>query len=256
MTCRWVTDAREPEDSFGVGLDRGRSRTLDISTLTFLAECCVKGSNYDMVYEGHDCAMVNEERAFQKFILSFSNLSHPLAKRSLVDLRYGNGPRLGLQYHLSHLAPVGLAEDPMPLLETEGLVLERQFFRIRRVSHVSIPHGDKKMDDEQYFEERILSVSLTMNQHLGTFYIIVLGDKGAKVDTGNEKLLPFPSTEPNKKSSPIDGEALGTGAGLSHFLIALVWLLETWYQGWNETLDAIDDIVGFHVSLSLMDTPI
>lgn len=244
MTCRWVADYR---GLFGVGLDRGRSRTMDISTLIFLAECCLKGR-----IDG----MVDEQQAFQQLILSFSNLSHPLARRSLVklySLRWDSraAPRLGLQYHLSHLAPMGSA-DLMSPPETEGLVLERQFFKIRRVSHVPTQRGDKNMDDEQYFEQRILSASLMVNQHLGTFYIIVLGDKGANVDFGNPKLLALNATK--NESSRLDGKVLGTGAGLSQFLIALVSLLNTWHQGWNETLDAINDIVGFDVSLSLKNT--
>lgn len=254
MTCRWVADS-DLKDYFGVGLDRGRSRTMDISTLMFLAQCFIKGRHCDMVND--ESSSQELILSFSNLILSFSNLSHPLAKRSLVDASHRNSPsgtRLGLQYHLSHLALVRLAEDLMPSLETEGLVLERQFFRIRRVSLIPTQGGDKKMDDEQYFEERILSVSLMINQHLGTFYIIVLGDKGANVHTGG--LKDFAPAGTDKKSSHIDGKALGIGAGLSHFLIALEQLLETWYQGWNESLDAINDIVSFDVSLSLTDTPI
>lgn len=223
---------------------------MDINTLTFLAKCYLKEFNYD----NND--MVNQQRAFQLFIVSFSNLSHPLAKRSLVNLSFGIGPsraRLRLQYHLSHLAPVGSA-DLMSSLETEGLVLERQFFKIRRVSHVPTQHGDTKAEDEQYFEERILSLSLTMDQRLGTFYLIILGDKGANVDTGQPKAMAFnemPEIKPH-----LDEVALGTVAGISHFLQALACLLETWHQGWNKTLDAIENIVGFHVSSSLENPPI
>lgn len=219
---------------------------MDINTLIFLAKCCINGRGYDMMYD---------QEAIAQFIMSFSNLSHPLAKRSHVHAAYGNGlerARLGLQYHLSHLAPMGSA-DLIPLLETEGLVLERQSFRIQRVSHVPTQLGDKKKDDEQFFEERILSLSLMISERRGTFYIIALGDQGVNVNTSHPESLARDGTL--KRSFRLDPKALGKAAGFSYFLIALVELLKTSYHGWNETLDTIDNIVGFHVSLSLQDNP-
>lgn len=239
MVCRWITDDPKRSQSFGVGLDRGRSRTMDINAIAFLAECFYK-----------DCpgeSRRNEDQAFQQFIVSFSNISHHLAKRSLHRVYFTGSsglPRLALQYHSSHLAPVGSVGIPTPSLETEGLVLERQVFKIRRVSHVLTQSCGEKSHEDQHFAERILSISLTMNQH-GTFQLVALGDIDANVDTDEDKEYAF---RKDKKTLDLDLYALGKETGLTHFLIALIWLMETWNQGWNDTLDGIDDIIGFHVS--------
>lgn len=229
-----------------MGLDHGRLRTMGTDAIVFLAKCFLnRGSSlYHLRYEQQD---------FQRFILSFSNLSHPLATRSLQTVHYPGESRVNLsalQYHLSYFAPIEAAGIPTPSLETGGLVLDRPFFKIRRASHHTVhpPSRGEYPDEEQHFVERVFSISLMTYGQLGTFQLVVLGDIGANV---NMNTFQGWALEPNENPLGLECDSLGTAVGLSQFLIALAWLVQTWNQGWNDTLDAIDEIVGFHVSSAL-----
>lgn len=88
-----------------------------------------------------------------------------------------------------------------------------------------------------YFRERALSISLIMYASRGAFKLVVLCDEAAGISKpswvlGN--LLKIP-------------EELKPAPGLAHFHGAMRRLLETWHQGWNDTLTVIDQIVGFKV---------
>lgn len=247
IACRWIVDSQFGNS--GVGRDSDRSRTMNIKEIVFLANCFFSESS------GFSCSSgqtYSDHRgpgrtAFRSFVLSFSNLSHSLAKRSLsrVHLEPPRGHMLlECQYHLNHFAPISPSRHSGASLETEGLVLERQFYKIHRVSHGLTKSGDENSTREQLFVERVVSVSLTMHETSGTFQIVTLGDTGAK---HLKEVLGLPFGK-GQETLNIECNALGTAAGLSHFLIATVRIMETWNQGWTDTLDAIDDIVGFNVS--------
>lgn len=213
---------------------------MNAKEIVFLAECFLRE------FSGVSCSNGGTGEAFQSFVLSFSNLSHPLAKRSLSRVHpepQRNHILLECQYHLNHFAPISPSSHSGTSPETEGLVLERQFYKIHRVSHSLTKSGDENSTREQLFVERVVSVSLTMHETSGTFQIVTLGDTGATHLKGGWG--PFGK---RPETLNIECNALGTAAGLSHFLIATVRIIETWNQGWTDTLDAIDDIVGFNVS--------
>lgn len=236
-----ITDCMDKFASFGVGLDHGRSKTMDLDTLILLARCFF-GSKLGHGLWYH----VPERFALQHFILTFSDLYHPLAEPSLCEV-FPHSIVI-LQYHLSYFAPVGPEETSITSVESEGLLLKRQVAKIGRLTHSNNGDHDRSSRSkelaDQYFRERVLSVSLTMcSGDGGIFKLIVLGDKGAPLDATRHDA--FCSCENKLRMGP---EGLGTLAGLSHFLIALARLVETWHRGWSATLDAIDDIVGFTVS--------
>ncbi|KAI7774105.1 hypothetical protein LA080_009272 [Diaporthe eres] len=142
-----ITDCMDKFASFGVGLDHGRSKTMDLDTLILLARCFF-GSKLGHGLWYH----VPERFALQHFILTFSDLYHPLAEPSL-----------------------------------EGLLLKRQVAKIGRLTHSKNGDHDRSSRNkelaDQYFRERVLSVPLTMCSGDGEiFNLIVLGDKGAPLD--------------------------------------------------------------------------
>lgn len=236
-----IADCMNKFRSFGVGLDHGRSKTIDLDTLIFLSRCFFGSELGDGPWYH-----VPEGFAFQHFILTFSDLYHPLAEPSLCEVFPHS--IVVLQYHLSYFAHVGLEETLTTSPESEGLLLKRQVAKIGRLTHAKNfddDHASRNRElADQYFRERVLSVSLTMcSGDGGVFKLIVLGDKGAQLDATQQDA--FCSWENKLRMGP---GGLGTLDGLSHFLIALTRLVETWHRGWSATLDAIDEIVGFTVS--------
>lgn len=232
--------AKDPARGVGVGCDHpdGCSRTMKFEEIILLA--------------GHFSLSEDQENlersAFQQFILSFSNPFHPLAKRSWrKPLRAGGKnkeppPIMAYQYHLSYFAPL---ESQLSPQEAEGLVLERQYAKIRPIAHVSTQNGHGISTKEQHFSERVLSISLMVYGKPGTFKIVALGDKGDQLEiqgaiSRGEKLL---GVEPRSSVKT-------PAACLTHFLITLRALLDIWHRGWEDTLDAINNIVRFNVSLN------
>lgn len=232
------TRAKDAARGVGVGYDHpdGCSRTMKFEEIIFLA--------------GHfsisDAYTNPGTIAFQQFILSFSNPFHPLAKRSWrkplrADRRSkAPPPIIAYQYHLSFFAPV---TSNLPPQEIEGLVLERQSARIRPIAHDSTQEGHGISTKEQHFAERVLSISLMVYGEPGTFQIVALGDRGYPLEiqgaiSKGERLL---GVEPRSSAET-------PAACLTHFLITLHALLDIWNRGWEDTLDAINDIVRFNVS--------
>jgi hypothetical protein len=180
----------------------------------------------------------------RRFLVAFTNPSDPSAQSRCIYP--GTFVLLVMEYHLVHFAPVESAARSMPRPQQDqqsaGLALERQQVK------VNVKVGGK---GHQLFEERMLSLSLLIYQH-GTFRLVALGDKGAKVRV--DKGSAFEGDEENRIPY-IDPHTLGKAAGLSHFLITLAWMIETWQNGWSRTLNAIDEIVGFNVSSMFTDYP-
>lgn len=214
---------------------------MKIDSIVSLAECFFKGYSHNNLSTSTYSNGKGERHVrhvFHQFILSFSNPSHPLAKRSLCSPLFRIGS-LVLQYHLSYFTPIEPIHLILSSIGNEGLVLERQLVKLRRVSHIRTTSDDEKPSENQYFAEQVLSVSLMMYQPHGTFRLVALG--------GEENLLDLSDQVPWRNS--LSPSSLGTAAGLTHFLNALFWMGETWNRGWNNTLDMIDTIVGFQVRL-------
>lgn len=225
---RFVEPGPEPLVGEKYKFEYGRSKPMDVSLIALVTHCFIN--------EPH--LADEEKRGLINFILAFSNFSHPLAKRSLrYHSSYSRDRPMVLQYHLRHIAPVRLGKTVLPPLE--GLVLERQM--------ASIAYREKDDEEpgkEQYFEERVLSVAFHVYNVAGGFRLLTLGDCGVKLPVAPGKSMFLG----DKRKIEIDPSASGKGAGLAHFLVAMSWLLETWYQGWDDTLTTIDKIISFDVS--------
>lgn len=150
-----------------------------------------------------------------------------------------------LQYHLSYFTPIEAADILRPSNDIEGLILGRQFAKLRRVSHSSTTSHDGKPSEHQHFAEQILSVALMIYKPHGTFRLIALGGNGVSRDFF--KSFNYARIDPENRLV-IHPDLLGRAAGLAHFLNALSWLIRTWDKGWNDTLDTIQAVVGFQVS--------
>lgn len=249
---RWITDSSQKRH--GIGIGHGSSRIMDIDMVAFLAHCFIDGE-----VDPESSQNQAPKSGFREFILAFANLSHPLAKRSFHEVfRFSQGihpnpmvpkkddSRILLQYHLRYFAPVQADETSMPL--SEGLFLVRQLAKIRRIKQnnhkMNITNATTKKDPEDasrdlYFMERALSVSLCIFWQYSTFRVVVLGDSGA--------VIPDPLNDALDSSKRTGIKPSGDTAGYAQFLAAFSLLLETWYQGWTSTLDAIDNIIGFKV---------
>lgn len=217
---------------------------MSIADLTFLAHCFFRGALSEKD---------QEVRAFQHFLLAFSNPSHPLTRRSQYYL--DREPWFfSFQIHLRHFAHVQPDETSHLASQIEGLTLHRQNAKISCVDHgrkserKRLGTGNVGSLGEQHFRERVLSISLTMYEH-GSFSLVIFGDKGVIVGA-------MPTLVLNPKDFQWSGRTLnprGKWLGLGKFLEALAQLIEAWHHGWNEALDAIDDAVGFTVREKRLD---
>lgn len=202
----------------GIG-DGYRPKIIHICQLACLAHCFFspEATLNDM---GRAIEPI-EWKFFIQFILAFS---HPLAKRTPHQVWPS---RYVWQFHLHYFAPVERKWTLNPS-NTGGLVVQRQYAKIRRISN----------DDhsQQYFEERALSVSLQEYPEEMEFKIIVLGDSGAKIKSSSKFEI-----------DPRDSDRI---AGFTQFLVIAAQVMECWLQGWNDTLDVIDNIIGFQVSFA------
>lgn len=208
---------QEEEHLTGIG-DGHRPKLLHIRQLACLAHCFFspEATPNDM---GIDIEPI-EWKVFIQFILAFS---HPLANRTPHQV----WPSCCVwQFHLHYFAPVGRKWTLTPS-SAGGLLIQRQYAKIRRVQNDG--------DGQQYFEERVLSVSLQAYPEEMEFKIIVLGDSGAKVKSS---------------SNLIDPRISESIAGFTQFLAIVSQATECWLQGWNDTLDVIDNIVGFQVGFA------
>lgn len=207
---------QEGEHLTGIG-DGHRPKLLHIRQLACLAHCFFspEATLNDMAIDIEPI----EWKVFMQFILAFS---HPLANRTPHQVC----PSCCVwQFHLHYFAPVG-REWTFDPSDAGGLVIQRQYAKIRRIQNND--HG------QQYFEERALSVSLQAYPEEMEFKIMVLGDSGAKV----------------KSSSKFDSGTSERLAGFTQFLAIVSQATECWLQGWNDTLDVIDNIIGFQVGFA------
>lgn len=183
---------------------------------------------------------------FESFLLSFSDLYHPSADHCLCNVLAE--PIVTLQHLMSHFSPVDALEISPTSVRAEGLQLRRQIAKISRATHAQRKDRNRldaaEESSDQYFTERVLGAALVMSSMSGgAFQLVILGDNGAPVEIN---IVTESLCEQNRLQ--IDFVALGKLAGLAHFLITIVFLADTWYKGWQDTMDTIDDIVGFIVS--------
>lgn len=249
---------------------------MHIDEAVLLIECLMQGAvaGDDALHNTSDI-----ERVYaQVFIGSYVKPSCRAATRSMCET-FGvralqvSGRRmprfdcLHLQYHLeylSHLSESGWQRDLEVLSgDRPGLRLERHSAKIRQLSHARTPGsanagqtGKGDTNDalsEEHFKECRLSISLYLYGKGGEFRLLLVGDKAALVDLN----IPWPFEERHARSSlRFDPNSLGHLAGLTHFLVSMVHFWDTWYEGWRETLDKIDDIVGFEVTMIQENHPL
>lgn len=254
-------------ETSGLGIRHLFSRYMRIDEAVLLNECLIQGAVIGD--EGLYDLFVFEEDNARVFISTYARPSYPMATTNLCITSRTRAMQVGgrrlpqidilhLQYHLvylrhltqplRHTGHASLSED------RPGLILERHSAKIRRLSHPRTPgaksagqtrkrNSDSELSEE-HFEECMLSMSLYLYGKGGEFRLLLAGDKGALV-----RLSPSLPFEERHASSSLrfDPNSLGHLAGLTHFLVHLVHLMDTWHEGWKETLDKIDDIVGFEV---------
>lgn len=250
---------------------------MNISEAVLLIECLMQGAR---AVEGN---YIFEEMAdfeddnMNIFICSYIKPSQWLATTSLCNAlrlraiqvgehRFSQVNILQLQYHFVYLRypdPFWSQHDLGPLSKDRpGLLFERHSARIRKLSHSRTPEpasaGHRSKENSNYtlsevhFEECRLSMSLYLYGKGGEFRLVIVGDKGAHVDLAPS--LPFDKRHASS-SLRFDPTPMGHLAGLTHFLVNLVHLLDTWHRGWKDTLDKIDYIVGFEVSTLVHENP-
>lgn len=257
-------------ETSGLGIRCLFSRYMRIAEAVLLNECLTQGGVigdedlYDLVVFEEDNARV--------FISTYARPSYPMATPNLCITSRTQAMQVGgrrvpqidilhLQYHLAylryltgplrHTGHASLSEDQ------PGLILERHSAKIRRLSYSRTPGAksagqtSKRNSDagmsEEHFEECMLSMSLYLYGEGGEFRLLLAGDKGALVRLSPS--LPFEERHASS-SLRLDPNSLGHLAGLTHFLVHLVHLMDTWHEGWKETLNKIDDIVGFEVIMA------
>lgn len=264
---RWVVATHNPNKS-GVGQLFRRPRHMRVAEAVLLIECLLQGDiqvedvNYDM--------SSFEEHNMHVFVCSYIKPSRSEATISLCDT-YGiqamhfGGRRLPeldilhLQYHLVYLTYVPILFQARKLeslsKDKSKLILERRSGKIEQLSHSQPQRAavaarrlkpQPSYEVPEHFEECRFSTSLQLYGKGGEFRLVLVGDAGARVNFD-----PREAFEENKTSSSLrfDPNSLGHLAGLTHFLIILVHLLDTWYEGWKETLNTLDSIVGFEVTI-------
>lgn len=241
---------------------------MQIDEAVLLVECLMQG-HYNVDTTHYNIPSVGENDIFV-FFCSYARPSYRWATTSLCKafrMRAIFDGRLlpqvnilYLQYHLVYLrhvvkhswlkAIVGRFEEP------PRLIFERHSAKIRQLSHSRTPgtasEGQTSQQtsnfelSEEHFEECRLSTSLNLYGTGGEFQLVLLGDVGAHVNLNPS--LPFEERHANS-SLRFDPNSLGHLAGLTHLLVNLVHLMDTWHEGWKETLNEIDDIVGFEVNM-------
>lgn len=177
---------------------------------------------------------------FYRFIRAFSDFFDSTTQRSMsqdCQLPPRGDRSFLLQYHLRYYSPLESTEPPAA---PAGSNLSEFFIRKRQLAWIwpTTQETGEKDPALGYFKERALSISLIMYAPRGAFKLVVLCDQGAGI------------TEPSIYRGGLleTPEELKSAPGLGHFHDAMRRLLETWHQGWNETLTVIDQIVGFEVS--------
>lgn len=162
-----------------------------------------------------------------------------MSMNCVSPLRFGRS--FLLQYHLRYYSPLGSKETRAPLA---GNNLSGFFIRKRQLAWIwpTAQATGKKDLNLGYFKERALSISLIMYAPRGAFKLVVLYDEAAGI------------AKPIRHREDLVSvaEELEPAPGLAHFHDAMRRLLETWHQGWNETLTIIDQIVGFKVGFQAL----
>lgn len=271
---RWMVDAIGSKKS-GLGVKHFIPRYMHIDDAVLLIECLMQGA-VESDDPRYDTSILERFNA-QVFIYSYVKPSYLLATRKLCitfriqDMQV-SGRRLPqinilhLQYHLVYLRhlPNLWRRHGFAALSHDRprLILERHSAKIRRLSHSRTPEGDSAGQEskesseyelsEERFEEFRLSISLYLYGTGGEFRLVVTGDSGAEVNLNPS--LPFEKRHA-RSSLRLDPNSLGHLAGLTHFLVNLVHLVDTWHAGWKDMLNKIDDIVGFEVTIIHKPSP-
>lgn len=240
------------------------SRYMTIGEAILLIECLMQGA---VTGDDHNSTMYNFEAASAKnFIAIYTQRLNGFSGTAWCDAvstrdmlvdgrRLPTTTLLNVQFHLVCLEWAGTNKRKRMSLSEHfsGLILGRHSAKIRRLSHsrttstagkgrISTQNSnDKEMED--YFTEYRLSTSLYLYGQGGDFRLVLVGDPGA--------LTKFnPQTEYATSSLRFDSRALDHLAGLSHFLVAMVHLMDVWYKKWEMTLRIINNIVGFEVKMT------
>lgn len=242
---------------------------IDLDEAVLLVECLTQGAVKGD--DGLDDTYMFEKLNMEIFISSYTKPSYPMARPCLCVTSRPRALQVGgrrlpqidilhLQYHLVYLRylPTYRWERDLESLSEDrpGLILERHSAKIRQLSHARTPgaassgHTSKRSSNytlsERRFQECRLSMSLYLYGKGGEFRLLLVGDAGAEVNLNPS--LPFEERHASS-SLRLEPNSLGHLAGLTHFLVNLVHLIDTWHEGWKETLNKIDDIVGFEVTM-------
>lgn len=263
---RWITDSeRLPEITsemrakapleLAPDIEEGLRRAMYIVLIALLPSAAWylrKDYEFELFKHFPDLPIILEQK---ECLLEFSSPSIPVEKPSShrmntrgFDRMYGFSDGsdlvLQLQCHLRHFAPFTPEQGPKRASKDLGFLFKRQSARIHHVTQPSLPtRGKDHWDQDLCLQEQVLSLSLMIYRESGTFRVIVLGDKGISVEIPDDK------THDVYTRIGIYPWSSGKRAGYAHFLVALFLLLESWHLCWNSTLDAIDNVVSFKVSM-------
>lgn len=174
------------------------------------------------------------------FISSYIKPSDSLTTRSLCNVFQIERclPQihiLHLQYHLIYLRWQHRLESQSK--NEPGIILERHLAKIRQLSHVCTPKtaiagqtGKENLNYElskKHFEECRLSMLLYLYGKGGEFRLVLVGDSRAQVNLKPGE--PFEKRH-GSWSLRLDPNSSGYLAGLTHFLVNLVPLVDTWHE--------------------------
>lgn len=251
-----------------LGFRKPLAEYMRIDEAVLLIECLMQGA-----VEVDVTQRPSREELDMLVFCSFIRPTHRLARTSLCRIsriralhfggrRLPQSSILHLQYHLVYLQNVDnfhCVDErfwPSPAKDMPRVIYERHPAKIRQLSHsrTSRPSSTEQTSrqnsnyelSETRFDECRLSMSLHLYGKGGEFQLVLVGDEGAYVDLTPS--LPFEERHVNS-SLRLDPNSLNHLAGLTHFLVNVVHLMDTWYEGWKQTLDKIDDIVGFEVAM-------